>query len=124
MTHFKKDIIIPKEMLDLFKNTTRIIEKNHLSGFWPPDMHNLKQLQKMMPELFGNEAIMKKYNVAITYVGKSMKNDFAKMGFEFNEARIVNNVLIHGIPVPWQLLKNAGIDHKKFNIMLTPKEQM
>ena len=50
-----------------------------------------------------------------------MKDDFVKLGFEFNESRIINNINYHGIPVPWQLLKNAGIDNKKFGIILTPK---
>lgn len=122
MKHIKRDIVIPKEMLELFKNSIRIIEKNHLAGFWPPDLMELKKLQKSIPELFGNAAIMKKYDVAITYNGKSMKNDFSKMGFDFSNDRIVTDIFIQGIPVPWRLLKNAGIDHKKFNVILTPKE--
>ncbi len=121
MTPIKKDILIPKELLELFKNSVRIIDKKHLAGMWPVELKYLKQLQKKMPELFGNEAILKKFDFAISYNGKSMKNDLSKIGIEIIDERKINNILIHGIPVPWQLLKKAGVDHQKINITLTPK---
>ena len=90
---------------------------------WPIDLKQIAKLQKMLPELFGDEAIMKKYDIAITYNGKSMKVDFQKIGLDLIEERRVHDILIYGIPVPWQLIKKAGIDNKKFNIFLTPKIQ-
>jgi hypothetical protein len=121
MTIIKKDIIVPKEILNLFKNSVRIIDKKHLAGMWPVDIGHIKQLQKVLPELFANEAIMKRYDIAITYNGKSMKGDFSKLGLDLIEGRIKNDIFIHGIPVPWQLLKKAGIDHQKFSVYLTPR---
>jgi hypothetical protein len=123
MNTIKKDIIIPKELLILFKNSVRIIDKKHLAGMWPVDLKQIAKLQKMLPELFGDEAIMKKYDIAITYNGKSMKVDFQKIGLDLIDERRVHDILIHGIPVPWQLIKKAGIDNKKFNFILTPKIQ-
>lgn len=122
MAAFKKDLTIPKELLNLFKNSARIVEKKKLAGFWPPDLQILKELEKSLPELFANEAIMKKYDVAVTYTGRAMKNDLKKMGLLFNEERIVKDFFVHGIPVPWQLLKKAGINHQKIGVILVPKE--
>jgi hypothetical protein len=123
MNIIKKDIIIPKELLILFKNSVRIIDKKHLSGMWPVDLKQIGKLQKIMPELFRDEAIMKKFDLAVTYNGKSMKVDFHKIGLDLIDERRVQDILIHGIPVPWQLIKKAGIDNKKFNFILTPKIQ-
>jgi hypothetical protein len=121
MATTKRDIIIPKEMQDVFKNSIRIIDKKHLAGFWPVDLMHLKQLQKMIPELFRDEAIMKKYDIAVTYTGNNMKADLSSIGIESINDRLIKNIFIYGIPVPWQLLKKAGVDYKKINIVLTPK---
>jgi hypothetical protein len=117
------DVIVPKELINLFKNSIRIIDKKHLAGMWPVDARQLKKLQAVIPELFAEANIMNKYDIAITYQGKTMKNDFSKVGVDFIEDRIIKDLYIHGIPVPWQLLKKAGIDSKKFNVILTPKQQ-
>lgn len=121
MANTHKDLFVPKEMLDLFQNSVRIIDKRGTAGHWPVNAKIISQLKGILPEVFRNEAILKKFDVGINYKGNTIKNDFAKLGLEFNEARIINNIYFHGIPVPWQLLRNVGIDYKKFDIILTPK---
>jgi len=117
----RKDLVVSKEILDLFKNSIRIIDKKHLVGIWPVDARQLKKLQTVLPDLFMDENIMKRYDIAIAYKGKTIKNDFSKIGLEFNEERIIRYPLF-GIPIPWRMLRIAGVDHKKFNVVLTPKE--
>lgn len=117
-----KDLVVSKEILGLFQNSVRIIDRKHLVGMWPVDARLLTKLRPMLPELVGDENIMRKYDLAIGYNGKTMKNDFSTIGLDLIEDRIVNNILIHGIPVPWQMLKKAGIDNKKFDVTLTPKK--
>jgi hypothetical protein len=116
-----KDITIPKEVLNLFPNAIRIIDKKHLVGIYPVDPGNLRKLQATIPELFKNEVIKQKFDVAIGYDGKSMKVDFNKLGIPMLPERIVRDIWIHGIPIPWIYLKKAGIDNKKFNFVLVPK---
>lgn len=115
-----KDIIVSKEILNLFKNNVRIIDKRHLAGMWPVDVFMLKRLQDLLPQMF-DKNILEKYDLAIGYKGKDIKGDFAKAGIKYVDDRIINHILIHGIPVPWQLLKKAGIDHQKFEVVLTQR---
>jgi hypothetical protein len=117
-----KDIVVSKEILGLFKNSVRIIDRKHLAGMWPVDARQLIKLKDMLPQLFLDENIMKKYDLAIGYNGKTVKKDLPKLGVELVEDRIINDIFIHGIPVPWHLLRKAGIDYKKFDIVLTPKQ--
>jgi hypothetical protein len=119
----KEDIVLSKEVLNLFKNNVRIIDKKHLSGIIAIDIHMIERLKKVLPEMF-DESIMKKYDISIGYTGKDIKKDFAQMGIEYNEKRIIEHIRLIGIPVPWQLLKKAGIDNQKFNVVLTPKQTM
>jgi len=105
----------------MFQNSIRVIDKKHLAGYWPVDFRQLKQLQKVLPELLGSEALAKKFDLAIAFKGKPIKSDLNKSGFEFIGDRILPDIWIHGIPVPWPWLKKAGIDYKKFNVVLTPK---
>ena len=117
-----KDIVVSKEILGLFRNSVRIIDKKHLAGMWPVDVRQLVKLKEMLPQLFMDENIMKKYDIAIGYQGKTIKNDLPKLGVELVDERIIKDIFIHGIPVPWHLLRKAGIDYKKFDIVLTPKK--
>ena len=116
------DIIVSKEVLKLFKNTVRVVDNWHTTGIVATEPKILSRMQKFLPEMF-DESIMKKYDIAIGYKGKEIKNDFARLGMEFPE-RFTDKILICGIPVPWQLLKKAGIDHQKFNVILTPKQML
>lgn len=118
----KRDIIVSKELLNLFKNSVRIIDKKHLAGIWPVDLQQLRKLKELLPEIFLDKAIMKKYDLAIGYQGKTVKNDLQKLGVDLVDTRIINDIFIHGIPVPWHLLRKAGIDYKKYNFYLTPKQ--
>ena len=114
------DVLVSKEVLNLFKNSTRIIDKLHIRGIRMIDAQLLKKLNEKLPEVC-TESIMKKYNLAIGYQGKTVKEDFAKMGIANIDDRILSDIWIHGIPVPWQLLNKAGIDYKKFNMYYTSK---
>jgi hypothetical protein len=114
------DILVSREVLKLFKTSVRIIDKKHLAGIFPIDPGLLIRLKKTIPEMF-NDSILKKYNVAVGYQGKTIQSDFAKLGIQEKEIRIENNIWICGIPVPWQMLRKADIDYKKFNVYLTPK---
>lgn len=116
-----KDILVPKEILGIFKNSVRIIDKRITAGMWPVEARQFARLRKIVPELFSEANIMNRYNFAVTYTGKKIQNDLVRNGFEFEEKRIIKNIFIYGIPVPWQMLKKAGIDHKKINVILTPK---
>jgi len=117
-----KDIVVSKEILNLFKNSVRIIDKKHLAGMWPVDIRQLQKLQTLLPKLFMEENIMKRYDIAIAYNGKTIQKDFPKIGLVHIDERIIIPIHTQGIIVPWQLLRKAGIDHKKFNIVLTPKQ--
>jgi hypothetical protein len=121
MAPINKDLVIPKELIPLFKKNLRIIDKHKLSGFFPPDILQFEKLKKLLPELLGQPQIMQKYDLAIEYKGKSIKADFSKLGIEIHESRIVSNIFINGIPVPWTMLRRAGIDHQKIGLYLTPK---
>ena len=76
----KKDILIPKEILNGLQNSVRIIDKRHLAGYWPVEFRQLKQLQKVLPEIIGNEALANKFDLAIGYKMKPERNDLAKSG--------------------------------------------
>jgi hypothetical protein len=117
----KNDFTIPKELMKEFPTSLRIVDKKFTGGFWPVELKYIKKLQESLPNVFGNPAIMNRFNLAVTYQGKSMKVDFAKAGIEFIEDRILHDFWIHGIPVPWQYLVKAGIDNKKFGVMFVPK---
>ena len=117
------DVIVSKEILILFKNSVRIVDKKHLAGIFPIDHELLAKLRDKLPELF-NDSILKRYDIAIGYQGRAMKADFMKFGIDEMDKRIVNNIIIRGIPVPWQLLKKANIYNEKLNIYLTPKQQV
>jgi len=118
----KNDVIVSKEILNLFKNSVRIVDKRHLAGIFPINPELLERLRKKLPELF-DESILKKYDIAIGYQGKAMKADFLRFGIDELDKRIVKNIIIQGIPVPWQLLKKANLYDEKFNIYLTPKQK-
>jgi hypothetical protein len=114
------DIIVSKDVLKLFKNSVRVIDDWHLQGIIAIDPSMLIKLQKVLPEMFGKN-ILEKYSISIAYKGKDIKKDFHKAGFAFNEERLIDKIYLAGIPVSWQLLKKAGIDHKKFDVLLSPK---
>lgn len=118
---FSKDIVIPREILNSLPNSVRIIDKKHLAGMWPVNLSHIRQLQNKLPSLFKDESVMNKFNLAITYKGKAMKTDFSKAGIDLIQDRVLPDILINGIPIPWQFLKKAGIDYRKFEIILTPK---
>lgn len=118
---FKNDIIIPKEILNGLQNSIRIIDKKHLAGYWPVEFKQLRKLQELMPEILGSEALARKYDLAIGYKVKPVRGDLAKSGLQFLEDRVVPGILIRGIPVPWTFLQNAGIDNRRFEVVLTPK---
>ncbi len=120
----KKDILIPKEILNGLQNSVRIIDKKHLAGYWPVEFRQLKQLQKVLPEIIGNEALANKFDLAIGYKMKPERNDLAKSGLQVIADRIVPDIWLVGIPIPWILLRRAEIDHRKFEIVLTPKGMM
>lgn len=120
----KKDILIPKEILNGLQNSVRIIDKKHLAGYWPVEFRQLKQLQKVLPEIMGNEAIANKFDLAVGYKMKPERNDLAKSGLQVIADRIVPDIWLVGIPIPWILLRRAEIDHRKFEIVLTPKGLM
>ncbi|HOB85451.1 MAG TPA: hypothetical protein PKX27_08295 [Bacteroidales bacterium] len=120
----KKDILIPKEILNGLQNSVRIIDKRHLAGYWPVEFRQLKQLQKVLPEIIGNEALANKFDLAIGYKMKPERNDLAKSGLQVIADRIVPDIWLVGIPIPWILLRRAEIDHRKFEIVLTPKGLM
>jgi len=114
------DIIVSKDVLKLFKNSVRVIDDWHLQGIIAIDPSMLIKLQKVLPEMFGKN-ILEKYSISIAYKGKDIKRDFINAGFEFKEERFIDKIHLAGIPVSWQLLKKAGIDHKKFDVLLAPK---
>lgn len=116
------DIVISKELLVMFNNNVRILEKHPTGGMWPVDISHIKRLQKVLPQLVEQEALQKQYELAIAHKGKSLKADALKSGIAFDAQRIVNKVQLIGIPVPWTLLKKAGIDHKAFDVVLVPKK--
>jgi hypothetical protein len=150
-----KDIVISKEILALFKNSVRIVDRLHPAGMWPVDMLKLKELQERMPGLLKDKEIMQRYDVAITYkdkvlrekstlikkrtsriridqnkiqkveiagsAGVKIQNDFAKLGLVSIEDRIIRRIPLCGLLVPWRWLKKANIDHRKFDLILTPK---
>jgi hypothetical protein len=116
----EKDITIPKEIFKLFPNAVRITDKRSSIGMWPVDPSKIGKLRTVVPEIFENETIKKKFDIAVGYNGKSMKTDFAKIGIDVMPDRIINNIMLHGIPVPWTYLRKAGIDNKKFNMFLIP----
>jgi hypothetical protein len=55
---------------------------------------------------------------------KPERNDLAKSGLQVIADRIVPDIWLVGIPIPWILLRRAEIDHRKFEIVLTPKGLM
>lgn len=115
------DVVVSKEIIDLFKNSVRIIDKRHLYGMWPVDVKDIERLQVFFPEIFEKSDIRERYNIGIGYRGKTMKEDFSKLGFDFEE-ELVRKLPPVTIPIPWHFLRRAGIDHRKFNFYLTPKE--
>lgn len=117
----KKDILIPKEILNGLQNSVRIIDKKHLAGYWPVEFRQLKQLQKVLPAIMENEALANKFDLAVGYKMKPERNDLVKSGLQVIGDRIVHDIWLVGIPIPWLLLRRAGIDHRKFEIILTPK---
>jgi hypothetical protein len=117
----ENDIIVSKEVMKLFNHSVRVIDNWHTRGIVAIDPKILGRLQKVLPEMF-DKSIMEKYNISISYKGNEMKNDFAKMGIEFKEERFTDKIQLGGIPISWQLLKKAGIDNQKFDVLLTPKQ--
>jgi|WetSurMetagenome_2_1015567.scaffolds.fasta_scaffold545002_2 hypothetical protein len=116
-----KDIVISKEILDVFRNSVRVVGKPSV-GIYPLEARQLLRIKELVPELFANEAILKKYDLGLSYRGKTMKADFAKLKIEFSEDRIIKIPLVT-VPVPWQMLKRANIDYRKIGLCLTPKHQ-
>jgi hypothetical protein len=118
-----KEIIIPPELLKLFKkDPIRIIDIVRTPGMWPIDPWLLEKFKKMMPELFNNRTIMKKFDVALTYKGNTMKADLAKIGIDLPN-RIWDDWQLQGFFAPPKpiLMKKAGINQKKFKVFLVPK---
>ena len=152
-----KDIVISKEVLALFKNSVRIVDCLHPAGMWPVDMLKLKELQEKMPHLLKDREIMRKYDIAISYkdkvlrersalskkrgsrirveknkiekvelagtAGVKIQKDFSKLGLVSIDDRIIRRIPLCGLLVPWRYLKAAKIDHRKFDLILTPKEK-
>jgi hypothetical protein len=111
----KKEIVIPPQLMKLFvKDPIRITDFGHTQGMFPPTPDYLKRLKDMMPEVFADKSIMGKFNVALIYTGNSMKSDFAKLGLDFTDKRIINKFILNGI-----IMKKIKIDG--LNVVLTPK---
>lgn len=150
-----KDIVISKEILRLFKNSIRVVDRLHPAGMWPVDMLKLKELQERLPELLKDKDIANRYDIAVIYkdkvlreksvsrkrgslsirtvekeplklkligsAGIKVQKDFSKLGLVSIEDRIVKNIPLCGLLVPWRYLKKVNIDHRKFDLILTPK---
>jgi hypothetical protein len=121
MAGFDKDLVIPREMLNEFKVSIRVIDKRHWQGIWPIDLRIRKVFEQRFPELFKNKYFQENYDMAIVYKGKNLKKDIAKFGFDAIETKVYERIFLRGIPVPWDLLRKLNIDHKKFDVMFTPR---
>ncbi|PKQ63132.1 hypothetical protein BZG02_10240 [Labilibaculum filiforme] len=53
--------------------------------------------------------------------GVKIKKDFSKLGLVSVEGRIISRIPLCGLLIPWRWLKNAKIDYRKFDMILTPK---
>jgi hypothetical protein len=121
MAGFEKDLVIPREMLNEFRVSVRVIDKRRWIGIWPIDMRIRKIFEQQFPELFRNKNFLENYEMAIVYKGNNLKKDIEKFGFGAIETKIYERMFIRGIPVPWELLRKMHIDHKKFDVMFTPR---
>ena len=117
-----KEIVIPPELLKLFKKEPiRIIDiTTQTEGMYPTRKEHFEIFKKMMPELFKNRSIMGKFDVALTYTGNTIKDDLAKIGIDL-PYRIWDNWRLTGIAAPPILMDKAGINQKKFKFFLVPK---
>ena len=116
-----KGIVISEEILRLFKDEARIVNKKDWIGLFALKAKYIKELQLKFPELM-SEKIAMHYDFSIGYSGTTAKSDFAKFSHTLPEEKVQKYKLIQGIPVPWRLLQKAGLDYKKFNMLLTPKQ--
>lgn len=121
MPRFKKDLVIPQELLNEFRVTIRVIDKKHLAGMWPVDARIQKIFHGRFPRLYANENIMKNYDLALVYKGRRLKKDLEKLDLDLNKIRIEEDIIINGIPVPWTILRKLNINHRKFDLIYAPK---
>lgn len=121
MAGFEKDLVIPREMLNEFKVSVRVIDKRKWAGMWPVDARIHKLFEHRFPKLYANTTFRENYDLALVHRGKNLKKDIGKLGLELDQSKVFDRVIINGIPVPWTLLKKMDIDHKKFDVVFTPK---
>lgn len=119
--NFKKDLVIPREMLNEFRVSVRVIDKKHWIGLWPIDVGMHKIFEKQFPTLYRNESFRKNYDLAMVYKGRNIKSDLSKLKIDVSKTRTYDGTIINGIPVPWYLLRRMELDYKKFDFVFTPK---
>jgi len=117
----KKDLLIPHELLSSFQGNVRVVSLGPTAGIWPIDPGLLKKIFEHYPEMAKSERMKEKYNVAVIYKGKDIKKDIESSGIKVDEARILHNVIIRGIPVPDLFLKDLKIDPAKFELVISEK---
>lgn len=121
MPRFEKDLVIPKELLNEFRVTVRVIDKKHLAGMWPVDARIQKIFQERFPRLYENDSILRNYDLAMVYKGRKLKSDLKKLHLDFEKLKIRDDIIINGIPVPWTILRKLNINHRRFDLIYTPK---
>lgn len=117
-------IVVTPKVLELFGGTARIIDRRYWIGLRRIDKDILKQLQSRLPEVFNNKEISSSYDVAVVSTTRVYSKDFKDLGIKEFAPRYKELHNVRGIPVPWYLLKKAGFDYNKINVVLVPKATM
>ena len=121
------DVLIPKELLEHFGKRTKIVFRVPLAGIYPLPLKEFGRLVDSIPHVFKNDNVLKTFDVAINMKIKKPTPDIFKipevltLGLDKSKIRLVDDILINGIPVPWQIIKKAGIDHNKVKVLLVPR---
>ena len=121
MDNLKANIVINARILDKFKGSVRIVDKRYWAGIPAIDAKILEKLRAKLPEIVGDKEIAEMYDFAVVAPTREFSKDFKDLGIKEFSVRIKELKSVRGIPVSWHLLKNAGLDYNKINVVLVPK---
>ena len=99
------DLIIPKVLLEKYKEKIRIKDLGQTGGVWPVDVRIIRDIKPNAKKYLNDKTINENFDLVLAYSGKNAKVDLAKMGLEAQLPNIKKFRLI-GIPVPDFKIKN------------------
>lgn len=121
MGNSNEHIVINARVLEKFKGSVRIIDKKYWAGIPAIDAKLLEKLRTKLPQVIGDKEIASMYDFAVVAPTREFSKDFKDLGIKEFSVRIKELKSVRGIPVPWYLLRDAGFDYNKINVILVPK---